>query len=552
LPKLNLDLQPKQAELYLLLKDPKGPSIIGVGGGRGGGKTSSVQRSLLLLMSQTPRMRCSVWMRTFSQVTRYWIEEIKLQWPELKDCIKSTMPGASLRLPNGSQLDFLYSENLTETEKVYRSANYSIVVLDQAEQASDLERREISKAARSAKGTPAKTIHIFNMRGAGLSWLRDIYHFKKYGPNEREEDHRFVRFGPWDNYCWVASALETDGYTADDYYAWTDEQRREYSVTRGEYTRLLASGDPALVKADFDGSWDSIEGCYFSHVYDQGNTTISAGKANAMNKPWSTHWISSDYGVAHFCPVYWHYRVSLSPSDVQLHLGWVVPNPLTVVVTYRELVLNGAAPGDSKRLTADVIARTIAGATPELERRQIRNYFLSPECCTMDPNCIAFQQAKELKPLGMPSPVKAQNARVDGWQLMAKLLRATKFAGMDPETGPLPDVWLISSECPALLEALPKAIRNAKNIDDVLKTDLGNADVTQDVLDAVRYGLLSMLSPRKKTADDEHNEALQAAANDPAKMTMLHAQHYFAQQAKANARHRSGWQQRLALISGKR
>jgi hypothetical protein len=90
-------------------------------------------------------------------------------------------------------------------------------------------------------------------------------------------------------------------------------------------------------------------------------------------------------------------------------------------------------------------------------------------------NTIASQQSKELRAVGMPGATQTDNDRIGGWALMGKLLKAAKFKAVDPQTGPLTDVWLISSECVEFLKMIPMLMRDPKNLDDVLKTDKGQA-----------------------------------------------------------------------------
>jgi hypothetical protein len=58
-------------------------------------------------------------------------------------------------------------------------------------------------------------------------------------------------------------------------------------------------------------------------------------------------------------------------------------------------------------------------------------------------------------------------------------------------------VWLISAECPELLESIPVLMRDPKDLDVVLKTDKGQAKLEQDVSEAARYGLKSYLRSAK-------------------------------------------------------
>ncbi len=70
------------------------------------------------------------------------------------------------------------------------------------------------------------------------------------------------------------------------------------------------------------------------------------------------------------------------------------------------------------------------------------------------------------------------------------------------------EVWLISANCPELARAIPLLMRDPKNLDDVLKTDKGTAKIEQDVADAVRYGLKSMLSSAKVPKQAQLQEKL--------------------------------------------
>jgi DNA gyrase/topoisomerase IV subunit B len=54
-------------------------------------------------------------------------------------------------------------------------------------------------------------------------------------------------------------------------------------------------------------------------------------------------------------------------------------------------------------------------------------------------------------------------------------------------------------------------MRDPNNLDSVLKTDLSTAKIEQDISEAARYGLKSMLAPKKKTEQDIFNEAMNAA-----------------------------------------
>ena len=54
-------------------------------------------------------------------------------------------------------------------------------------------------------------------------------------------------------------------------------------------------------------------------------------------------------------------------------------------------------------------------------------------------------------------------------------------------------------------------MRNPKNLDDVLKTDKSSARIDQDTSEAARYGLFSMLAPKKKTEEQKFQEQMSKA-----------------------------------------
>lgn len=505
-----IQFQPKQSALLKLLTDHPAP-VIGAGGGRGAAKSYAADACAITLMCERPGIAICMVMRTWvKQMVPFHLEAIRNNFPWATEELTSSPP-AKLRIGR-SRMEFKYAENYEAVEEAFRSGNYDLIIVDQAEQFTWRELVEVRKAARSKGKTQAKLLLLFNMRGACIHELRRVFHTHEVG---NPDDFEFIKFNPWDNVQWVIAALEHDGYTIDDYYAWTDQQRKDYAAERGPYTKQLASDDPVISKADWEGDWDSIEGAYFSGSFDLESTRISAFKVGELQKPWATHWMSQDYGKAHYTSHHWHYRVTLSPSEVEKYLGWERKTPLNVVVTYREMIVN--------EMNGQEIGRKVVECTPLVERSKIKSFFLSPELVTDDLNTIGSQQSKELRPYGLPGATKADNERVGGWGLMAKLLKASKQRGIDPEGKEYPDCWFISAECVEALKALPMAMRDPKNIDDVLKTDKTQAKLEQDVLDDLRYGLKTMLAPKKKTDEDKYQESMAVA--DPAARMMIAFKH---------------------------
>jgi len=445
----------------------------------------------------------AILMRNYDQVKRYHIDVMMREYPELEPYYHKTESRLVLPMAAGppSEIHFTHAESLEDVIRKFRSANYYDLLIDQAEQFTEAELREIKQAVRW-KQTPMGACKLglgFNMGGAGISFLRSKFHLKEMNKNERAEDFESIHVYPWDNVEWVRVALAEDGLTDEDYYTlFTEEQRMEYCATRSDYGRNLVSQDEALQKRDWFGSWESLEGAFFGRVWDRGSAVIEKDKVAAISKPWHKRWLSQDWGRGHYCPTHWHLSGEMSPAEALRIVGWTVSKPLKFVLTYREYIAGGAAgkdEGGERELAEQDIAREIVSRTPEAERATLRSFFLSPDAFAKrsSANTIDYEIGQILRRADMPAPVLADNDRKGGFALMYNMCLETKQHGSSDEY-----VWLISAECPELISAIPLLMRNPKDLDDVIATDKGSAKLEIDVTDSARYGLKSMLSPGKK------------------------------------------------------
>jgi hypothetical protein len=141
----------------------------------------------------------------------------------------------------------------------------------------------------------------------------------------------------------------------------------------------------------------------------------------------------------------------------------------------------------------------------------IKNFYLSPDAFGErdSANTIADNQGAEMKRAKMPLPNPADTDRPGGWSMMHSMLWNTKSHGLTGDT-----VWLISTECPEVTEAIPVLMRDPKDIDVVLKTDKGQARIEQDVSESARYGLKSMLGAVPKPFEVVMQEAVATALQE--------------------------------------
>lgn len=497
----DLVLQPKQWKLFDLIE--KSPATwIGNGGGRGGAKSGAMQRIMLARRLERPGTLGCILMRNSDQVKRYHEDVMIRTWPQLMDGYHKTERKISIHFRKGppSEIQFSYAESLDDVIRRFRSANYYDIFIDQAEQFSEAELREIKQAVRWPQvpmGT-CKMLLAFNMGGVGIGFLRQKFHFKEYSERESASDFAFVHVGPYDNVEWVRPALESQGLTEKDYYSWSADQRKTYCATQSDYGKALVSQDDALVKRDFEGSWESLEGAYFARSFDRDKTVITPEQVRKLVKPWWERWLGEDWGRGHWCPTYWTASGEVSPEEAKKILDWTIHYPIKMVVTYREYIAGGEAASDgggNRELDEEDIGRKIVELTVDNERDLMSDFFLSPDAFAkrQSSNTISEKLGTIMSQHGMPYPRLADNDRIGGWTLMSAMLLSSKRCGSMGD-----ECWLISANCPELVSAIPLAMRDPKNLDDVLKTDLGQAKIEQDVLDAARYSLKSKLAPGAK------------------------------------------------------
>lgn len=506
----DIHLQPKQGELLDLIEHSPA-TVIGVGGGRGAAKSGGADRVALVLAIDQPGVQICIVMRNSDQIRKFHYEQIKRDYPVLEDF--SNISNMTYKIPAGnskSEISCSYAENLEDVKRRFRSGNFRYIFLDQAEQWTWEEISELNLAIRTKGSSTAKLVLLFNMGGIGIQDLRNRFGpVKKFNENEKPEDYKFLHVFPQDNVEWSRSELELDGLTEDNYYSWTDAERFTYFTTRSAYGRKLNALDDSTRARDLLGSWESLEGAYFGRVFDYKATMKSAEIAEGVLRPWDSRWLATDWGKTHFCSTHWCGKTLMSPSEVKAKFGWDVPIPLKVISTYREMIVS--------EQTSTQVGKAIVNATPEFERERLQRYPFSPEQFGErdSEDTVPILIGRELSKYGMPQPELADNSRKAGWQLMYTLLNNTRIWGtplefrtaeLEAEAGDT--VWIISPECPELLDTIPLLMRNVKDLDDVIKTDKSQADKKMDVADSIRYALQSMLGTRSKPAKVEHAENL--------------------------------------------
>lgn len=300
---------------------------------------------------------------------------------------------------------------------------------------------------------------------------------------------------------------ELDALKDIDEYEWRKWRLGDFSCVAGQYFPMFRPNGPMGAEKE---------------KYPWANHVITSGSVPLM--PWWHRWISCDWGVAHECAVYWGCQ-----------------NPNGQVHVYREMVRRDAliadvgvsialATLDDLRglenhsmvmwLSHELFSKTGEGKNRAQQMGDAIGKILGPNAVAvlsaeeereMDKDETLFWRNKKFQGRASIIIRHAKTDRIDGWEYLKELMRfvpLTKPVGtydhnyamklaMDestekylqyirafeaaaPETLPKLQIW---DCCPRLKEAIPKAMRDPKNEEDVTKAHWEGADR----MDSLRY-----------------------------------------------------------------
>lgn len=465
---ISLKLQPKQTELLNLCENSIATTL-GYGGSRGGGKSGALRRIMLLRRLSHPGTTGLIFRRVYDDLKRNHIDKFFEEFPHLFKFYRATdheliLPAEGNKPP--SRIVFGYAETEAEIKRKFHGVEYMDMFVDQAEQLSESETKIMKTACRwpGVGRYSCKFVLFFNPGGVGIPYLKRVFNEKKFRDKERPTDYHFIQAYGWDNVEWVRSALIEEGLTEEDFYSWDNDTRFKYFINESQYGQELDALPQALRIGYLLGSFDTFAGQYFD-IWDPDKQTVDGHELKIQ--PWHPKWISIDWGYNHESAVYW----------------WAQDGSVTK--TYRELVKSGYGP---RALAQEIIDRSIMFDGEEL--KEIDAIYISPDSKAKrtTEDTILQQIGSVLTAAGMPRPRLADNHRVSGFMLMHEMLHYNR--------------WVISKDCPKLIENIPLFSRDDKNPEDCVKF-LGD-----DPGDAARYGLKSRFASREVPREVQLVEAM--------------------------------------------
>jgi hypothetical protein len=410
-----------------LCDHPDGPTAIGYGGARGGGKSHWLLAQMGVDDCQrVPELKCLL-LRKVGKANLEHFEDLRRKLFSKLPHEFSAFRGI-LTFANGSRIIAGHFQNEKDVD-AYLGLEYDIIGIEEATTLTGRKFQDITTCCRSSKVLPdgrhwrPRIYSTTNPGGVGHAWYRN----KFVAPmlERREADTRFIPARVTDN-----------------------------SFNNPEYRRVLEGLTGWQKRAWLDGDWDIAAGQYFTtfrrevHVVDDFDETRA--------REW---FVAFDYGFAHYTVALLGCRDgdgSLFVLDEHAERLWL---PQRHAAGIRAMM--GRHRIGDRRLELGDLRRFVAGA--DVFSRQ------------GDGLTIAQQYSRHgitLTPASMD--------RLNGWAAVQQGLG-------DVENGVRPSLF-IHSRCRRVIETLPALQHDPNRPEDVLKVDADEDGVGgDDAADALRY-----------------------------------------------------------------
>ena len=424
-----LVLQPRQlaaSAAARLCDAPGGPSAVGYGGARGGGKS----HWLLAQMGaddcqRVPGLKCLLLrkvgkanMENFEDLRRRLFGGLRHEFSAYRGVLK---------FANGSRIIAGHFQSESDID-AYLGLEYDVIGIEEATTLSSRKHQDITTCSRTSKPNWRPRIYsTTNPGGIGHAWYRAKFIVPHLKGTEGET--RFIPARVGDNH-----------------------------FNNPEYTRVLQNLTGWQKRAWFDGDWDIAAGQFFTTFRREAHVIEDFDDTRA--REW---WAALDYGFTHYTAV----LLGCTDSDgnvfvVDEHAErlWLPQRHAAGIKAMLARHTVGVGKGQRPLALSD-LKRFVAGA--DVFSKQ------------SDGTTVAAQYAR----LGITLRV-ANSDRINGWAEMLHRLG-------DPDAGIRPTMF-IHRRCGRLLECLPTLQHDPHRPEDVLKVDADEEGIGgDDAADCCRY-----------------------------------------------------------------
>lgn len=359
----------------------------------------------------------------------------------------------------------------------YQGSQWLLVDFDEMTQFTFKQWTGISAWNRCPVSDQTRKGGATNPIGIGAGWVKALFRDKK--PCPEMDGNQRAEYKP-DQYAYFPCTYRDNPVYAHD----------------PNFLESLKSYTAAERRALMEGEWGAF-GTYFdvwdpaAHIYRADSVVI---------EPWWPKWVSGDWGFQHWAAFYWHCL-----------------DPLGIVRTYRELVVNHMSPAK----LAETIAAHCYGPDGQLEKYEPW-LWLSHDAFhqKQDENTIANQMMPALKGAGLV-PVSAGTDKVGRERLMYALLEERVRIGEtyneekgQPEALLVPK-WQVSDApncgdqyAPRLQDVIARAPHDEKKPEQVAEFD------GDDPIAGAGHGIYGKFS-RKVKQPVENQIAAKITSADP-------------------------------------
>lgn len=340
---------------------------------------------------------------------------------------------------NGSIIEFGYLEADTDVFQ-YDSAEYDCVAWDELTQfPTDYPYRYLfsrlrTSITKSVRGLVPHVISGTNPHRTGVAWVKP----------------RFVEIGEWEQIHKIATEIDENTSREVARVFIPAKMSDNRYVQREHYLAALSLLDEATRKAIEEGSWDVIEGQYFTDW----NRALHVVTPFAIPDHWRRIG-GYDYGYA-------------NPAAHE----WAAVDGDGAIYVYREMYGTGMTP----REQATRIKQS------EAVGEQIDYRIADPSIWTH--TGAGPPIASQFGDAGVHFR-KANNARIDGWSRLREYLRPSRRReNEDGSVTMLPSIFFFST-CTDLVRTLPLLVHDRKRPEDV------DTEGEDHAPDALRYLVMS-------------------------------------------------------------
>lgn len=425
------------------------------GGSAGGGKSLALRMEAYMRCLHIPGYRVLLLRRVLPELKSTHLRELPQELtqllgigqrgcPSFKDVYRAS--DYTVTWPNGSILQFGSCDTDDSVTK-YLSTEYDAAFFDELTTFPLNMYRLIESRVGRRAGMPWTIAGGTNPVGVGAGWVKSLWITKDpdqdEAPNYRPEDYDYIPAGIADN-----PSLSPD-------YA----------------EKLSNLPSEALRRAYRDGSWEALEGQFFSQFSSHKDgrpwhvlldPPMVAGQ-RVQDVPWLEWFRAIDWGV----------------TDAAV-CGWYCCLPNGRVVKMYERVWKEFIP-------AEQMGREIVSFTRKHIKGKVRYTVCDPKAFTRE-GALGQSVAEALAKGGVPC-LRADNERELGWHQVQSWLTTTH-----PDDG-LPMLQFWGPGTPRTIKTLPSLVRHKTRQDDI-----HHLGVDDHCADETRYGLMSRPAPTKLAA----------------------------------------------------